>query len=86
MSNKMFSQSEVNRIVAVRVNREHERLIHAFESHMTCCIDSIHQVLYPDMRTWQRNLASGMLSPLHMDGNLHTEPTKLPHVDPNDGE
>ena len=49
MSEKLFSQGEVNRIVASRVSRERERLTKEFESKMRRCMASVHLMLHQEM-------------------------------------
>ena len=58
MDAKQFSQEEVNRIVAVRVKRERERLTKAFESSMKRCMASIHLTLHQEMCATKRDMAA----------------------------
>ena len=57
MKVKMFSQKEVNRIVAIRVRRERDRLAKEFESRMKRCMASIHLTLHQEMCAMKRDVA-----------------------------
>lgn len=57
MNVKKFSQEEVNRIVAVRVNRERERLTTEFENRMKRCMASVHLTLHQEMCALKRDIA-----------------------------
>ena len=57
MDNNRFSQEELNRIVAVRVKRERERLTTEFESRIKKCMASIHLMLHQEMRALKGNTA-----------------------------
>jgi len=81
MSNKKFSQAEVNRIVAFRINREHDRLTKAFETQMKRCMASIHLMLHQEMCALKRDLAADMMEPL-LPG---PEPTPRPDQSPPQG-
>ena len=54
MEKKKFSQEEVNRIVAIRVKRERERLIKEFDSKLKRCMISIHNIVSQEIRTMKR--------------------------------
>lgn len=58
MDSKKFSQEEVNRIVAVRVKREQERLTKEFENKMKRCMASIHLMLHQEMCALKRDMAA----------------------------
>ena len=49
MDKKKFSQEEVNRIVAIRLKRERERLIKEFDSKLKRCVTSIHHMMRQEM-------------------------------------
>ena len=49
MDSKIFSQEELNRIVAVRLKRERERLTAGFANRMKKCMASIHLMLHQEM-------------------------------------
>lgn len=57
MNSKKFSQEEVNRIVAVRVKRERERLTKEFESRMKRCIASVRLTLHQEMCAMKQDIA-----------------------------
>lgn len=58
MNAKKFSQEEVNRIVAVRVKRERDRLAKEFENKMKRCMASIHLTLHQEMCAMKRDMAA----------------------------
>lgn len=58
MNSKKFSQKDVNRIVAIRVKREQERLTKEFETKMKRCMASIHLTLYQEMCSIKRDIAA----------------------------
>jgi len=64
MGHKRYSQAEVNMIVAMRLKRERERMIKAFESHMKRSMASIHLTLYQEMCMLKQDLAAEMTEPL----------------------
>ena len=49
MGTKDFSQEELNRIVAIRIKRERERLTSEFEKTMKKCMASIHLTLHQEL-------------------------------------
>ena len=56
MKQKSFSQEEVNRIIAVRIKRERERVTKEFESRMKRCMASIHLTLHQEMCAMKRDV------------------------------
>ena len=55
---KLFSQSDVNRIVAARVKREQERMSKEFENSMKRCMASIHLTLHQEMCALKRDMTA----------------------------
>ncbi len=55
MSQKQFTQDEINRIVAARIKRERDRLTKEFENSLKRCIASIHLKLHQEMCAMKRN-------------------------------
>lgn len=58
MSAKRFTQEEVNRIVAMRVKREQERLSKDFENRLKRCMASVHLTLHQEMCAMKRDMAA----------------------------
>jgi len=56
MNIKKFSQEEVNRIIAVRVRRERDRLTREFENRMKRCMASVHLTLHQEMCAMKRDV------------------------------
>jgi len=54
---KKFSQKEVNRIVAIRIKRERDRVAKELENRMKRCMASIHLTLHQEMCAMKRDLA-----------------------------
>lgn len=54
MDKKKFSQAEVNRIVAIRLKRERERLIKEFDSKLKRCMTAIHSMMRQEMCAMKR--------------------------------
>lgn len=54
MDKKKFSQEEVNRIVAIRLKRERERLIKEFDSKLKRCMTAIHNMMRQEMCAMKR--------------------------------
>lgn len=75
MDTKKFSQNELNRIVAIRVRRERERLTKEFENKMKRCMASIHLLLHQEMCSFKRDMATEMQETL-FPGNEPNEAVK----------
>ena len=58
MEKKSFTQDEVNRIVALRIRRERDRLTKEFESSLKRCMASIHLQLHQEMCRVKRDSAA----------------------------
>ena len=56
--NKQFSQSDINRIVNLRLKRERERMAKEFEKVIKHCMASIHLTLYQEMASLKRDMAA----------------------------
>lgn len=54
MDKKKFSQEEVNRIVAIRLKRERERMIKEFDSKLKRCVTTIHSMMRQEMCAMKR--------------------------------
>ena len=63
MNAKKFTQEEVNRIVAVRIKRERDRLAKELEHKMKRCMASIHLTLFQDMCELKRDIAAETQDP-----------------------
>lgn len=57
MNNK-FSQTDVNRIVNLRLKREREKMAKDFEKVIKHCMASIHLTLYQEMASLKRDIAA----------------------------
>lgn len=49
MAQKLFTQTELNKIVAQRVKRERDRLTKEFEKKLKRCMASVHLTIYQEM-------------------------------------
>ena len=58
MTEKRFSQEELNRIVTARLKRERERLTKDFEKRLKRCMASIHLMLYQEIGAMKWELAA----------------------------
>jgi len=56
MNVKKFSQEDVNRIIAVRIKRERDRVTKELESRMKRCMASIHLTLHQEMCAMKRDV------------------------------
>lgn len=56
MAEKKFTQIELNRIVAARLNRERERLSKEYEKSLKRCMAAVHLTLYQEMCSLKREL------------------------------
>lgn len=56
MAERKFSQNEVNRIVASRLNREHDRLTREYENSLKRCMAAVHLTLYQEMCALKQEL------------------------------
>lgn len=54
MDKKKFSQAEVNRIVAIRLKREREKMIREFDSKLKRCMTAIHSMMRQEMCAMKR--------------------------------
>ena len=57
MNNK-FSQTDVNRIVNLRLKRERERMTKEFEKRFKDCMASIHLTIYQQIANLKRDMAA----------------------------
>jgi len=80
METRKLSQKDVNRIVAVRVNRERDRLVKDFESRLKRCMASLHLMLYQEMCEMKKDAAIEMQEPLLRD--FDPKETDLPTSHP----
>ena len=67
METKKFPQEEVNRIVALRLKRERERLAKESEKRMKRCMASIHLMLHQEMCAMKRDMAAETQDLLNQD-------------------
>jgi len=58
MKSKMFSQDELNRILAARIKRERERVSKEFENRLKRCMASVHLTLHQEMCAMKRDMAT----------------------------
>ena len=49
MAEKIFTQTELNKIVASRLKRERERLSREFEKKLKRCMASVHLTIYQEL-------------------------------------
>lgn len=73
MANKVFTQDELNRIIAFRVKRERERLARDYETSLKRCMAQIHLMLYQEMCSTKRDMASETKDPLWSGYNTSSE-------------
>lgn len=71
MAKKVFTQDELNRIVASRVKRERERLARDYENSLKRCMAQIHLMLYQEMCSTKRDMASETKDPLWPECSTH---------------
>ena len=64
MSEKQFTQEELNRIVAARLRRERERLTREFENKLKRCMAAVHMTLYREMCSLKWEIAAEARDPL----------------------
>ena len=64
MSEKQFTQEELNRIVAARLKRERERLTREFENKLKRCMAAVHMTLYREMCSLKWEIAAEARDPL----------------------
>ena len=53
MADRLFTQNELNKIVAQRIKRERERLKKEFERRLKRCMASVHLIIYQEMRAME---------------------------------
>ena len=58
MAQKLFTQSELNHIVASRLKRERERMARDYEDSLKRCMAQIHLMLYQEMCSTKRDMAA----------------------------
>jgi hypothetical protein len=65
MKDKLFTQDELNRIVAARLKRERDRLTKEYESSLKRCMAAVHLILHQEMcATMKREVAAETKDPL----------------------
>ena len=64
MAARYFTQYEVNKIVAARLNRERERLTKEYENILKRCMAAVHLTLYQEMCSLKRELNTETKDPL----------------------
>ena len=58
MANKLFTQKELNCIVAARLSRERERLTRDFENSLKRCMAAVHLTLHQEMLLMKRDMTA----------------------------
>ncbi len=58
MAEKLFTQEEINRIVAGRLGRERDRLAREYENSLKRCMAAIHLMLHQEMCSMKRDLTA----------------------------
>ncbi len=56
MAEKLFTQTELNKIVASRLKRERERLARDFEKKLKRCMASVHLQLYQELCSLEKEI------------------------------
>ncbi len=56
MAENFFTQTELNKIVAHRVNRERERMTREFEKKLKRCMASVHLTIYQELCSLQKEI------------------------------
>ncbi len=67
MADRCFTQDEVNKIVAARLNRERERLTKEYENSLKRCMAAVHLTLYQEMCSLKRELDAETKDPLRSE-------------------
>ncbi len=86
MSKERFTQEQVNRIVAMRVKRERERLAKEFERSLKRCMASIHQQLHQEMCAMKRDFAAETKDVFSSGPDATLRPDDFPFQKSNSGE
>ena len=60
MADKLFTQGELNKIVAARLARERQRLTREFENSLKRCMAAVHLTLHQEMLGMKREMAAEM--------------------------
>jgi len=56
MTDKLFTQAELNRIVAARIKRERDRLVKEYEISVKRCMASLHLMLHQELCAMKRDM------------------------------
>lgn len=56
MAEKLFTQTELNKIVASRLRRERERLSRDFEKKLKRCMASVHLTIYQELCSLEKEI------------------------------
>jgi len=64
MANRMFTQNELNRIVASRLKRERDRLTREYEDSLKRCMAAVHLTLHQEMCAMKRDMTTETEDPL----------------------
>lgn len=64
MADRYFTQDEVNKIVAARLNREREHMTKEYENTLKRCMAAIHLTLYQETCALKRELDAETKDPL----------------------
>ena len=56
MAEKLFTQIELNKIVASRLKRERERLSRDFEKKLKRCMASVHLTIYQELCSLEKEI------------------------------
>lgn len=83
MANRLFTQEELNRIVASRLQRERDRLDRKFEDTLKRCMAAVHLTLYQEMCAMKRDMAAEMKDTL-LSGVSEPNAEEQPPMSPSD--
>ena len=67
MAEKLFTQEELNRIVAARLKRERGRLAGTFENSIKRCMAAVHLTLHQELHSMKRDMAAETVGTLLPD-------------------
>ena len=68
MADRMFTQKELDCIVAARLARERQRLAREFENSLKRCMASVHLAIHQELLCVGREQAAGTEGPLRPGG------------------
>ena len=57
MAEKLFTQSELNKIVTSRVKRERDKISREFEKRLKRCMASVHLTIYEELCSLKKEMS-----------------------------